>query len=228
MPFGLRNSAQSFQRLMDTVLQDLPRVFVYIDDVLIASATPEQHLTDLRAVFSRLQQYGLVVRPEKCVFGVSEITFLGHLISAVGTSPLPSKVAAVQKFPQPSSVRSLQKYIGMINYYHRFIPKAATVLQPLYSAMKGLRSNATPRWTPDAQRAFADAKSRLAGAALLAHPRENASLAISSDASDLGVGASLDQWNGQCWERFFYRFQWVLPLTGPKLSFLTCSFIFRL
>lgn len=216
MPFGLRNAGQSFQRLMDSVLQGLPRVFVYIDDILLASETPEQHLEDLRAVFQRLRDNGLIIRPEKCVFGVPSVTFLGHQLSAEGTRPLPEKVAAVQDFPLPTSVRNLQKFIGMINYFHRFIPKVAVALQPLHASMKGRSASSSPRWTPLAMDAFNDVKSRLADSALLSHPKCNAPLSLCTDASNTGVGASLEQWSGGSWKPlgFFSR-----TLTSAQLKY---------
>ena len=207
MPFGLRNAGQSFQRLMDSVLQDLPRVFVYIDDILIASTNPEQHLADLKAVFQRLKKHGLIIRPEKCEFGTTETSFLGHNVSSAGISPLPSKVAAIQKFSTPTTVRALQKFIGMINYYHRFIPGASVAMQPLYTAIKGRSSGSSPRWTPAASMAFEDIKTHLAQAIMLSHPIQNAPLALCTDASDTGIGASLEQWTGKEWQplAFFSR-----------------------
>ena len=94
MPFGLRNAAQTFQRFMDQVLRGLPFAYAYIDDVLIASTTPEEHLEHLRAVFERLAANGIVVNPNKCVFGVQELDFLGHHIDCNGITPLQSKVHA--------------------------------------------------------------------------------------------------------------------------------------
>ena len=103
MPFGLRNAAQTFQRFMDQVLRDLPFAYAYIDDVLIASTTREEHLEHLRAVFERLTAHGIIINPNKCVFGVSELDFLGHHIHRNGITPLQSKVQAVMDFPQPTT-----------------------------------------------------------------------------------------------------------------------------
>jgi hypothetical protein len=166
---------------------------VYINDILIASANPDQHLSDVKAVFERLKQHGLIIRPEKCEFGTATTTFLGHKVSASGICPLPAKVSAVQKFTTPPTVRALQKFIGMVNYYHRFIPGASSAMQPLYHAMKGKSAASSSRWTPAASAAFEDVKSRLVNATLLAHSIKNAPLALFIDTSDVGVGASLKQ-----------------------------------
>ncbi|XP_063991150.1 uncharacterized protein LOC135169783 [Diachasmimorpha longicaudata] len=92
MSFGLRNAAQTFQRFIDEVLRDLDFSYAYIDDILIASETPEQHRYHLRTLFERLQSYGLLINPQKCVFGQPEVKFLGYLVSKEGTRPLPKKV----------------------------------------------------------------------------------------------------------------------------------------
>ncbi|RUS78761.1 hypothetical protein EGW08_013477 [Elysia chlorotica] len=92
MPFGLKCAAQSFQRLMDTVLQDLDCAFVYLDDILVASSSAQSHFDDLNAVFQRLRHHGLVIKLEKCLFGVSSLDFLGHQVSSAGSVPLPSRI----------------------------------------------------------------------------------------------------------------------------------------
>jgi hypothetical protein len=92
MPFGLRNAGMTFQRLMDSVLGSLPFAFVYLDDILVASPDPSSHRRHLEAVFTMLQKNGLVVNPDKCLFGSTEVEFLGHHLTAGGISPLPSRV----------------------------------------------------------------------------------------------------------------------------------------
>ena len=98
MPFGLKNAAQAFQRLMNMVCRGLRGIFVCLDDILIASSSHKQHLQRIRALFDRLKQYGLVVKLAKCVFGIPEIDFLGHHINCQGAIPLPEKVAKVSNF----------------------------------------------------------------------------------------------------------------------------------
>ena len=122
MPFGLTGAAQTFQRLMDSVLRDMPFLFVYLDDILGASASEEEHMTHLRQLFERLSEHGLIINPAKCQFGVSSITFLGHHITPQGAVPLPDRVEAVAAFPRPPTVQSLQEFLGMVNFYNRFLP----------------------------------------------------------------------------------------------------------
>jgi hypothetical protein len=99
MPFGLKNAGMTFQRLMDRIFFDLPYSFCYLDDLLVASRSEEDHRLQLCEVLSRLQRNGLVVNEEKCVFGQPEIEFLGHAVSAAGVSPLPQRVAALRSYP---------------------------------------------------------------------------------------------------------------------------------
>jgi putative transposase len=136
MPFGLRNTGQSFQRLMDSITADLPAAFAYLDDLLGASA-PEKHLQAVEQVMERLKENGLVLNLDKCEFGCSEVDFLGHRISAAGVTPLVSHVAAVRDFPPPEDKQGLQRFLGLVNFYRRFLPGVAGVLKLLTDALRG-------------------------------------------------------------------------------------------
>ena len=200
MPFGLKNAAQAFQRLMDTVLQDVNCTFVYLDDILVASSSEEEHMLDLRTICRRLQDFGLVVRLEKCIFGQKSIEFLGHQVSESGSIPLPSKVRAIENFPRPHNVKGLQEFLGMINFYHRFIPHAAALLRPLYSALKKSKPHQIIDWTNDMCESFTSSKAALADATMLSHPKPGASISLTSDASDQAVGAVLQQYVDGFWQ----------------------------
>ena len=206
MPFGLENAAQSFQRLMDSVLRELPFLFLYLDDILVASTSKSQHLAHVRRLFERLSQHGLIVNPAKCQFGLSVIDFLGHNVTKDGAAPLPSKVEAVAQFPRPLTVKSLQEFLGMVNFYHRFIPRAAQLMQPLHEALQDKPKHAVD-WTESRDKAFVATKAALANATMLARPSPTASIAITSDASDYAVGAVYEQWVGGAWQplAFFNR-----------------------
>lgn len=189
--FGLRNAGATFQRLMDGILGELPFCVCYIDDILIFSSSKEEHLQHLQTVLDRLQQNGLVVRYDKCTFGAQEVEFLGHKLSANGVAPLPDKVSAVRQFPTPSTVKALQEFLGMINFYHRFLPGIASVLAPLYSSLKGKPKML--QWGPEQEEAFRTAKETLASATMLSFPAPNAPLRLTTDASSIAVGAVLEQ-----------------------------------
>ena len=191
MPFGLKNAAQAFQRFMDTVCQALEFAFVYVDDVLVASRNATEHKAHLRQLFQRLQEHGLVINVAKCQFGRSSIDFLGHRITSHGATPLPSKVEAVRQFKQPVTVKGLQEIVGMVNFYRRFIPNAAKIMQPLFVALAGKPKDL--QWNDAMVTAFQDSKTALADVTMLTHPRRNAPTSLTVDASDLAVGAVLQQ-----------------------------------
>ena len=190
-PFGLKNAGQDFQRLMDAILGDLPRVYVYIDDILVASENPEQHAADLEEVFKTLSANGLVIQRSKCVLGVPSLDFLGYKVDSSGIKPLPDRVEAIRATTPPTTVKELQRFLGMVGYYRRFIPKAASHLYYLFEALKGKPK--TLVWTPECQHSFDATKEALAKAALLFHPRPGATLALTTDASDHAVGGVLEQ-----------------------------------
>ena len=194
MPFGLRNASQTFQRFIDEALRGLEGVHAYVDDVLIASKNSEEHRQHLVAVFKRLQEYGLVLNPTKCVFGKPKMEFLGHIVSADGISPMPSKVDAITKFPLPKNIKQLQSFLGIFNFYRRFVPKCAEVLLPLTRLLKGrdLKKPKQPiELVPEQVNAFEKAKMFLMEATLLAHPDESCPIHLATDASDYAIGAAL-------------------------------------
>ena len=161
-PFGLKNAGQDFQRLMDEILGDLPRVFVYIDDILVASENMEQHLQDLEVVFKTLSANGMVVQRPKCVLGKTSLEFLGYQVDTTGISPLKDRVTAIDQTKPPTSVKELQRFLGMVNYYRRFIPKAASHLFHLFEALKGKPK--TLAWDENCQKSFDATKKALADA----------------------------------------------------------------
>ena len=131
MHFGLWNAASTFQRFMDELVRDLDFVYNYIDDILVASASPEEHVTHLCLLFERFQRYQVRINPGKCIFGASSLTFFRHIISPEGISPLPEKVKAQQDLQPPTSLRQLRQFLGLLNFYRRFIPHCADLLSPL-------------------------------------------------------------------------------------------------
>lgn len=209
MSFGLRNAAQTFQRFIDEAIRDLDFVYAYIDDILIASTSPEEHEKHLRLLFARLSEYGVLINTSKCIFGVSEVNFLGHTVNASGTRPLEDKVDAIVCFPPPSNIKQLRQFLGMINFYRRFMPSAARLQAPLNDLLVGAdASGKVPIvWTPELLNTFDKCKRSLSQAALLAHPDSRAELAIVADASDRCIGAALHQKTGLGWQplAFFSR-----------------------
>ena len=198
MPFGIRNAAQTFQRFMNQVVAGLDSTYVYIDDILIFSSSPEEHLKHLTELFDRLSDYGITINREKCLFGVPELEFLAHRISADGISPATKSVQTIIDFPTPTSVKQLQSYLGMVNYYHRFAPNIANLLSPLYEQLAQLhkaikKKQKIPFWPEQCAQAFEASKNALAQATLLAHSDPEADFELVTDASDFAVGGVLQQ-----------------------------------
>lgn len=195
MAFGLRNAAQTMQRYMHSITNDLPYIFIYIDDAVIASDTEEEHIRHVETFFNRMQEHGLTINVEKCEFGQKAIKFLGHLITSDGFKPLPDKVAAIDKLKQPQTAKELKGFLASINFYRRFLPNAMEQQQHLLALINGNRKNdKTPvNWTPKTIEAYEECKNQMRQAALLAYPLENAPLCIHVDASDTCVGAVLHQ-----------------------------------
>ena len=204
MPFGLRNASQTFQRFINHVLREFDFVFVYIDDILVASRNEDEHKEHLRSIFNRLVEFGIKLNPAKCELGVASLDFLGYLITSDGIAPSVDRVKAINELPAPSSIKQIQKFIGMVNYYHRFLPHLAKTLTPLHAHLAKL--NKLPKsaknfsWPSDCEQTVVEVKKALSDATLLAHPDINAPIAITSDASLSAVGGVLEQCINGVWE----------------------------
>ncbi|GFT06455.1 hypothetical protein TNCV_3355921 [Trichonephila clavipes] len=177
------NLCCTFQRFIDEVTRGLKGVYAFIDDILIASQNVQEHTTYLRALFERLDYYGLTIKPSKCTFGVDSLKFLGFQVSSEGISPLPDRVDAIQKFSRPNTLTQLQ---GHINKKKPCRPS---------------KSPQTPlEWTEEAENSFTAAKTALADTTLLKHPIPGATLSVWTDASNFAIGSSLMQLSNSNWE----------------------------
>ncbi len=195
MTFGLRNAAQTFQRFIDDVTRDLPFLFVYIHDILVASADEHEHLQHLEILLNRFQDFGLVINQTKSHFGLTEVQFLGHTVNNNGIMPLKDKVNAILSLEFPTTIKSLRRFIGTINFYRKFIKKAAEILAPPNSLLDGPNVKTVQKIesTKELQTSFNKAKQALAQATLLVLPDITTQWAIFTDASEHGIGAVLQQ-----------------------------------
>ncbi|MFN9907586.1 MAG: RNase H-like domain-containing protein, partial [bacterium] len=150
-----------------------------------------EHLDHLGQVFAILQSNGLQLNPAKCVFASASLSFLGHKVDATGIAPLPKHVQALLDFPPPCDLKQLQRYLGMINFYRRFLPGIAGVLQPLTDLLRG--SPKKLLWSDPAAAAFVAGKAALAKCTVLVHPTPDATISLAVDASDTHVGGVLQQ-----------------------------------
>ena len=228
MPFGLKNAAQSFQRFIDEALRGLHFSYAYIDDVLIASSTPDEHTQHLRAVLERFQQYGVIINPSKCELGVKSLhflLFLGHQVDSKGIQLLEAKMKAIQEFPQSELRKKLQEFLGLVNFYHRFIKNCAGNIKSLNNLSTTVKDDAQKlQWNDPATTAFRDSKHALASATLLFHPKQDATTSIMTDASDYAVGAVLQQYVDQQWCPITY-FSKKLKQSETKYSTYNCELL---
>ena len=202
MPMGLSNASATFQRMMDIILRDVPNTYVYLDDILVATVTEEEHDETLRLVFEKLRENGLAVSHEKCLLGVQELIFLGYKVNAEGVTASEEKVKALRKFPTPDGPKAAARFMGMMQYHCRMIPDFQTIAIPIYEASR-CKTKKDFVWSEECQVSFEKLKNRLADAVMLVHPRKDAALRITTDASNVGIGAVLEQQHetlGHVWE----------------------------
>ena len=173
---------------MESLLQDLPHVVVYLDDIVVAGSSEDDHLTNLDEVMTRLESAGLTLRQSKCVFGASNIEYLGHVINANGLHPSLEKVRAIQNAPEPRSTTELKSFLHLLNYYNKFLSNLSIVLFPLYRL---LQKNTPFHWESEHRSAFKKAKELLQSSSLLVHYDTQKELILSCDASPYGIGAVL-------------------------------------
>ena len=131
LPFGIASASAVFQEIMDKLLQGIPGVVCYLQDILISGSSEEEYDQRLELVLDRIMRYGMRLKKGKCSFRVSEVEYLGHMISARGLQTTKSKVTAVRKAPKPRNVQELRSFMGLVNYYGRFIQDLATTAHPL-------------------------------------------------------------------------------------------------
>ncbi|TMC19484.1 MAG: hypothetical protein E6J34_15270 [Chloroflexi bacterium] len=199
MPFGLTNAPATFQTLMNDIFRDLLDVcvIVYLDDILVYSKNKEEHEQHLRQVLQRLKNNQLYAKLSKCTFFTNSIEYLGHIVDGEGLRPNPRLVQALKDFPQPKTLKELQSFLGLANYYRKFIANFSHIALPLTDATRNnTQSNLRPiEWTQSMQTAFEKLKEALTSAPCLALPDPDGEFEVTTDASEdtKAVGAVLMQ-----------------------------------
>ena len=190
MPFGMKNSPATFQRLINRLIADIDGCEAYIDDVIIYSDTWETHLTIMRKLFRRLSEANLTINLVKSEFGCGYVTYLGHVVGQGKVKPVDAKIRAISAFPQPSTKKQVMRFLGMAGYYRKFCPNFSSVTEPLTEL---LRNNVKFVWTDRCQSAFERLKALLQSAPVLSAPDFNHPFKLAVDASDMAAGAVLLQ-----------------------------------
>src|SRR5436190_13801076 len=192
MPQGLCNVLAAFQRMMDTVFAGIVDngVIIYLDDILIYSETEEEHMELVKEVLSRLRKYNLCAAIKKSYFHVSEVEFLGYMISPEGISMSERKVESIRDWKRPKTVKNIQEFLGFVNFYRRFIEGFSKIAHPLITqTKKGL----TFEWTDKCQEAFETLKQRFISVPILKHFKSQLPTEVETDTSDFALGAIMSQ-----------------------------------
>jgi len=189
MSFGLTRAPSVFQRLMDMVLAGLSyeTCRVYLDDVIVFGSSFEELLHRTEAVFQRIRDAKLKLKPSKCSFFRRELFFLGFVFSVAGIETQPEKVKCVVDWPTPSNLHEVRSFMGICSYYRRFVARFATIVAPLHTLTK---KNVTFRWSEECDEAFRRLKRSLTTAPILS-PRDDAGYVLDTDASNCGLGVVL-------------------------------------
>ncbi|XP_054706561.1 uncharacterized protein K02A2.6-like [Uloborus diversus] len=135
-PLGVKQAPGEFQKIIDAMISGLKNTSAYLDDIMVAIKSVSEHKKQLNELFGRLQDYGFVVRPEKCQLFLPKIEFLGHIIDGNGLHPNSKKIQAIKEMPPPKNISELRSVLGAINYYGKFVPRLQKIRQPLDNLLR--------------------------------------------------------------------------------------------
>jgi len=191
LPFGLSNAPATFMTLMNDLFRDYLDhfVIVYLDDILIYSSSFTDHLHHIELVLQRLRKNQLYAKMSKCSFAVQEIEYLGHVLTPGGISVEETKIKTIKEWPRPRNKRDVQSFLGLVNYYRRFIGNCSAIAKPLTELTK----NAPFTWNPSAEQSFTTLKTVMTRTPVLMpfHPEKD--IVVTTDASQFAIGAVLEQ-----------------------------------
>ena len=190
VPFGLAQAPVYFQNLMNKVLTGLSFAISYLDDIIIFSDTPEEHLKHIRIVLKRLQEANLKMKKSKYSFFKRELYYLGHLLTTEGLKPQPEKVKAISELKPPTTSKGVRVFLGMVGYYRKFISRFADAARPL---TKLTRREVKFEWTKDCQEGFEYLRTCLMKDPILKYPDPSKRYVIFTDASDQAAAGVLCQ-----------------------------------
>lgn len=192
MPFGLKTAPATFQRMMNVILTGIQGIkcFVYQDDIIIYGKSIQDHNLKLTSVLEIIRKANLKLQPAKCEFLRREINYLGHVITENGIKPDPQKVQCVVNYPTAKSINNIQSFLGLANYYRKFIKNFSDISKPLNKLLKkGVKFN----WDENCQNAFLILKDKITSSPILQYPDFTKPFIITTDASNYAIGAILSQ-----------------------------------
>ena len=190
VPFGLAQASAYFQELMTGILKDFPFTIAYLDDIIIFSKTPQEHLSHIRMVFKKLKLANLSMKKSKYSFFSKEIQYLGHIISASGIRPLPAKTNAIQHMQPPMAPKQVRAFLGLVGYYRKFIKGFAKIAKPLTLLT---RQQVKFDWTLEHHAAFLHLNKAIVQAPILCYSNPDKRYIVYTDTSDDACRAQLSQ-----------------------------------
>ena len=215
MPFGLVNSGATFSRMMRKLLYDLEQTEHFVDDVMEHTETWEFHLVCLRKLLSRLRGAHLTVKPSKCMFGFTFVTFLGHVVGKGILSPNPEKLTQIEQTPRPTTKKEVRSFLGLIGYYQKFIPNFSAIACPLTDLTRKGNPNIVI-WEQEHENAYKALTGALSKPPVLRLPQFDQVFILRTDASNYGLGAVILQEHEEMKSPVFYASR---KLKGPELHY---------
>ncbi|XP_030767447.1 uncharacterized protein LOC115891183 [Sitophilus oryzae] len=216
MPFGLRNAAQTQQRLVDAIFSPKfePHIFTYLDDILVISEDFYHHIKLLTEVKEKLREAGLSLNLKKCDFFKTTLKFLGYVVGSNSLRTDPDKVSAMANYPQPRTTTKIKRFVGLCSWYRHFIKDFSTLMSPINDLLKGRKKGQSIEWNTKAEHSFLHIKDLLLSAPILSQPNFSEKFFIESDASDTGLGGVLLQKIDG--EDYNHSLLWLNNLSNPS------------